>query len=91
MTTGKQYVCNPDVVLREEDDSGTLLFNPDTGDVLVINCTGRFIWDLCRGGAGLDEIIDGVRESFDDLSPEMREEVGSYVSILTAGGFLGSR
>ncbi len=87
----RRYICNPDVVLREEDESGTLLFNPDTGDVLVINGTGRSIWDLCRGGADFETIIDGLTESFDDISPGVREEVDSFLSILTTGGFLGSR
>ena len=27
------YLCNPDVVLREEDEDGGLLFNPDTSQV----------------------------------------------------------
>ncbi len=39
------YLCNPDVVLREEDKSGALLFNPDTNQVKVINNTGLFIWN----------------------------------------------
>ena len=38
------YHCNPDVVLREEDESGALLFNPDTNQVKVVNATGLFIW-----------------------------------------------
>ncbi len=91
MKANGQYICNPDVVLREEDESGTLLFNPDTGDVLVINGTGKLIWDLCREGADIEEIIDGLEKSFDDISPEVREEVDSFLSMLTTGGFLGSR
>jgi hypothetical protein len=37
------YLRNPDVVLREEDPDGGLLFNPDTNQVKVI--TGNF-WPL---------------------------------------------
>jgi hypothetical protein len=87
----RTYVCNPDIVLREEDDSGTLLFNPDTGDVLVLNDTGRFIWDSCRNGAVVGDILADLDEAFDGVSPDAPEEVESFLSILLAGGFLGSR
>ena len=40
----KRYAVNPAVSLREELD-GALLYNPDTDDVLLINETGRLIWD----------------------------------------------
>jgi len=38
-----RYLCNPDVVLREEDEDGGLLFNPDTNQIRVLNHTGLFI------------------------------------------------
>ena len=82
------YRCNPEIVLREEDASGTLLFNPDTGDVLILNRTGRFVWDSCLDGSGLDGILEGLRRAFDDVPPEAAEEVASFLSVLAAGGFI---
>jgi hypothetical protein len=84
------YTCNPGIVLREEDDSGTLLFNPDTGDVLVLNPTGRLIWDACAGGADIGMILDGMREAFEDVPEDAPGDVTSFLSMLTAGGFLRS-
>jgi hypothetical protein len=47
-TLGKNsLIRNPDVVLREEDPDGALLFNPDTNQIRVINSTGLFIWKHC--------------------------------------------
>lgn len=49
-TPGKvSLLRNPDVVLREEDPDGALLFNPDTNQIRVINTTGLFIWKHCDG------------------------------------------
>ena len=49
-----RYLCNPDVVLREEDEDGGLLFNPDTNQIRVLNHTGLFIWKLCDGSHNLE-------------------------------------
>ncbi len=85
------YLRNPDVALREEDESGSLLFNPDTGEVLVINDTGRFIWDLCAEGVTMDDIVAELGESYDDLPENLTEDVDSYLVIMTKGGFIGSK
>ena len=85
------YSQNPDVALREEDENGSLLFNPDTGEVLVINDTGRFIWDLCAEGATMDDIIREFGEGYDNLPENLMEDVDSYISMMTNGGFIGSK
>ena len=48
----KRYAVNPAVSLREELD-GALLYNPDTDEVLLINGTGRLIWDAHSPTANL--------------------------------------
>ncbi len=40
----KRYAANPVVSLRDEFE-GALLFNPDTDEVVLINETGRIIWE----------------------------------------------
>ena len=49
ISSNNLLIRNPDVVLREEDPSGALLFNPDTNQIRVINGTGLFIWKHCDG------------------------------------------
>ena len=85
------YLRNPDVALRDEDESGSLLFNPDTGEVLVINDTGRFIWDLCAEGVTMDDIVAEFDESYYELPENLTEDVDSYLVIMTKGGFIGSK
>ena len=63
MEESPRYIRNPDVVLREEDADGGLLFNPDTNQVKVVNTTGLFIWQQCDGARDLAEIVGAVQEA----------------------------
>ncbi|MEN8208800.1 MAG: PqqD family peptide modification chaperone [Candidatus Fermentibacteria bacterium] len=85
------YLRNPEAVVREESENASLLFNPDTGDVLVINATGRFIWDLCAERNTMNDIIREFKENFDCLPANLVEDIDSYMSIMTEGGFIGSQ
>lgn len=51
----KRYAVNSLVSLREEFE-GALLYNPDTDDVVLINETGRLIWDAIAAPHTLEEI-----------------------------------
>ena len=57
-----KYIRNNDVVLREEDPDGALLFNPDTNQIRVLNKTGLFIWKLCDGKHDLSSIVKAVQD-----------------------------
>jgi hypothetical protein len=81
---------NPDVVLREEDPDGALLFNPDTNQIRVINATGLFIWKQCDGKKDLPAIISALKNTFDDVpEKEVTGEVNAFVDDMRANGFLG--
>lgn len=84
------YVTNPDVVLREEDTDGALLFNPDTNDVKVINNTGAFIWEVCQKGKTLEKIIVAVKDNFDKVPEDKVEtEVKDFIEALVKKEFIG--
>ncbi len=85
------YMRNPDVVLREEDQDGALLFNPDTNRIRVVNPTGLFIWKLCDGKHAVDEIIQGIHEAFDGVpADEVTEQVNSFMDEMVSSGFIGT-
>jgi hypothetical protein len=89
-TPGKLYLCNPDVVLREEDPDGGLLFNPDTNQVKVVNTSGLFIWKLCDGKHSLAAIVAAVQEAFEDAPPEtVAQDVVEFVNGMLETGFIG--
>jgi hypothetical protein len=89
-TVSYHYIQNPDVVLREEETEGGLLFNPDTNDVVVLNTTGLFIWNLCDGNRGIPNILEALRRDFDDVpEDQVDDHVQGFITHLINRGFLG--
>jgi hypothetical protein len=86
------YICNPDVSLREEDEEGGLLFNPDTNQVKVLNNTGICIWKLCDGKHSIQSFIETIQSEFDQVPDESVEEhIREYLGELIQSGFIGEK
>jgi hypothetical protein len=84
------YIVNPDVVLREEDPDGGLLFNPDTNQVRVINNTGLFVWKLCDGTKSMESITAEIGKNFDQVPPdEVDGQVKTFMDDMIQNGFIG--
>jgi hypothetical protein len=84
------FIRNPDVILREEDPDGALLFNPDTNQIRVINTTGLFIWRHCDGKKDQPAIVSALKKAFDGVpEKEVEGEVKAFVDDMKANGFLG--
>ena len=89
-TLSPRYLVNPDVVLREEDPDGGLLFNPDTNQLRVLNHTGLFIWMLCDGRHDLQGMISGLQEAYDSVpEDQVADQVRTYVDEMVSSGFIG--
>ena len=85
-----RYVKNPDVVLREENEDGGLLFNPDTNQVKVVNPTGLFIFNKCDGNRDLTAIINELKESFINVpGNESIKHVKKFLDEMVSSGFIG--
>jgi len=85
-----RYVQNPDVNLREEDEDGALLFNPDTDRVELLNSTGLYIWKLCAEGRTISEVVAAFKADFDELpEDEVASHVEEYINQMVDSGFLG--
>jgi len=90
-STSLLYIRNPDVVLREEDADGALLFNPDTNQIRVLNTTGLFVWKLCDGSQGQPGFVAAMQESFDQVpEDQVTAQVAEYVDDMVAAGFIGT-
>ena len=84
------YLCNPDVVLREEDESGGLLFNPDTNQVKVVNTTGLFIWKLFCSENTPQNAANAILETFEDVpQDQIDEDLQEFLDELLRTGFIG--
>lgn len=91
LDTSSCYIVNPDVGLREEDEDGGLLFNPDTNQVKVINTTGLFIWKLCGGKQNLNEIVAALQDAFEDAPiDQITEDVNEFIEGMVTTGFIGT-
>lgn len=83
------YQINPDVVLREEDADGALLFNPDTNDVKVLNHSGLLIWKTCQTGQSHQAIIQTIKDHFDQVPEEtVDQDVNNFIQGLLDSGYL---
>ncbi len=90
MSDNGLLIRNPDVVLREKDPNGALLFNPDTNKIRVINSTGLFIWKHCDGKKDLPAIVVTLKKSYDNIpETEIEVQVNDFLDDLKANGFIG--
>jgi hypothetical protein len=86
----QRFLCNPEVVLREEDEDGGLLFNPDTNQVKIINTTGLFIWKQLIGGGTVPAIVDALQRSFEEVpQAEVLNDVQEFIQTMFRTGFVG--
>ncbi|CAG0946989.1 hypothetical protein ANRL1_03525 [Anaerolineae bacterium] len=84
------YMRNPDVNLREEDEDGALLFNPDSDRVQLLNSTGLHIWKFCAEKHTLDEIVAALKENFEDIPADaVAADVEEFVNQMVDSGFIG--
>ena len=84
------YICNPDVVLREEDEYGGLLFNPDTNQIKVINTTGLFIWKQFGSKNKPINVATALLDAFDGASDEeITQDLGEFLEGMLMAGFIG--
>jgi hypothetical protein len=91
ITIANYYIRNPDVVLREEDEDGALLFNPDTNQVKVINATALFIWNHCDGKNSFLSIIEDIQTEFDQVpADQVNQDVSDLIEDLIQSSFIGT-
>jgi hypothetical protein len=85
-----KYLCNPDVVLREEDEDGGLLFNPDTNQVKVVNSTGLFIWKQFSAVNQADAVAEAILKNFEEAPAEVvQTDLKEFLDQMIQSGFIG--
>jgi hypothetical protein len=87
-----KFVRNPDVVLREENEHGALLFNPDTNQIKLLNNTAVAIWRLCDGSRDLPAIVKTIKESYDQVPAELvNEHVSLFIDYMLKNQMVGTQ
>ena len=77
-----RLVTNPNLVLRVEEDDCGLLFNPDSGEVKVLNRSAVAIWQLIDGRRSVGELVTALGEVFEGMDAEAESQVLQAVSSL---------
>ncbi len=67
------------IVLREESDQWSLLFNPDTGESYVIDPVATLIWKSLDGKNSLEDIINKIKQNCEDVPPDVNEHCQSFI------------
>ena len=81
-----RLMTNPNLVLRVEEDDCGLLFDPDSGEVKVLNRSAVEIWNLLDGQRSLRDLLTALGELFDGMGPEAEAQVLQTVDSLMQVG-----
>ena len=79
MPDGDTRVRRRDNVLSTTSGAETLLVDQTTGSVHVINQTAARVWELCADDPSVDEIVEGIAETYAIAPDEVREDVYEMV------------
>ena len=84
------YLANPEVSCREEEpEEGAILFNPDTGAVLVINATGLLLWRALEQPRSQPELVNHLLAKCEDVpGDEVDADVAAFLAALQPGSFI---
>lgn len=84
------FARHPACFVREENEEGGFLLNPDTGKVCLLNPTAVSIWDLLDGKRTLADIVAELQATFTDTTPDMEQQVWEHLQTLCAMGVIGT-
>ena len=85
----KKWHISPNLVLREEADDWGILFDPDTGNNVVLNPMAISMFKLMRKGRNAEEITAAVRSEYDEVPETLDADITELVESLAEGGFIG--
>jgi PqqD family protein of HPr-rel-A system len=73
-------------------DEETIVVDPRSREVHLLNGTGARIWDLLETGSSLDQLVEALGEEYEGATPEeLRGEVEAFLHDLGGKGLLVSR
>ena len=73
-------------------DEETIVVDPRTREVHLLNETAARIWDLLESPASVEELCEALAEEYDGAPPEaLRAEVESFLADLGGKGLLAAR
>lgn len=89
MSASEKPTANSLLILREEFDDWAVLYDPDSGTGFGLNPVSAFIWNRLDGRHTLEDIVGELRDQFNEVPPEVEEQVSEFVDELVRRGFAG--
>ncbi len=75
-------IASPEIAVDQEDD-GALLFNPESGEVQILNTTGAFLFRLLDGSHSREDLVGCVMREYDIGNREAAEkDVDEFLGTL---------
>jgi SynChlorMet cassette protein ScmD len=87
--TEKNLYRKPQVVLREESDEWSLLFDPDSGKILAVNPIGTCIWKKIDGSLTVDDIFYDIQKTYQNVPETALGEISQFIERLIDQGMIG--
>ena len=75
----KYYISNDTFETMDTTEEGRILFNPDTGDVHMLDFIGNTIYTLLEQRLSDDELIDTLCDMFDETRDIIASDVSAFL------------
>ena len=75
ITLDTPFLTNPDLVLREEGREGAILFDPDSGEVRILNPTATSVWKHLQSVRTLREVMAALSREYEGMDSDSEVEV----------------
>jgi PqqD family protein of HPr-rel-A system len=84
--------CREEALPFQRLDEETIVVDPRSREVHLLNETAARIWELLETASSLDELVEALGEEYDGASPEdLRREVEAFLGDLGAKGLIAAR
>ena len=78
---------SPDLIWRSLDD-GTVIINPEQGDVRVLNDVGATVWELADGERSISQIAQEINREYEVTVEDANADLLSYLEVMIAQGLM---
>ena len=85
----KKWYIHPNVVLREETDDWGILFDPDTGNSVVLNPVAISMFKAMKKTQDPKKVAKAIREEYDNVPETLDSDIRDLVESLAQSGFIG--
>ena len=84
-----RFVCNPDVIFREDFDDNAILFDSSTDKAFAINAMGALVWKALASKRTLKDITEIVRRDYENIPDNLEEDIKKFINQLIERGLVG--